>query len=48
MCTPKDVDGLGFTNTKLMNACLMAKWTWKVYNGQGPVAANFEKKIHAT
>jgi hypothetical protein len=35
MCTPKEVEGLGFTNTKLMNVCLMAKWSWKVYNGQG-------------
>jgi hypothetical protein len=39
MCTPKDVGGLGFTNTKLMNAYLMAKWAWKVYNGQGGLMA---------
>jgi hypothetical protein len=41
MCTPKDVGGLGFTNTKLMNACLMAKWAWKVYNGQGAFGCKF-------
>ena len=35
ICSPKEKDRIGFTNTRLMNDCLMAKWAWKIYNGQG-------------
>lgn len=27
---PKDIGGLGIINTRLMNECLIAKWTWKL------------------
>jgi hypothetical protein len=35
MCAPKEAGGLGFTNTRILNHCLMAKWAWKVFNDQG-------------
>jgi hypothetical protein len=34
MCKPKSLVRLGIVNTKLMNICLMAKWTWKLYIGE--------------
>jgi hypothetical protein len=30
MCRPKELGGLGLTNTKLLNIALMMKWIWKL------------------
>ena len=34
ICMPKSLGGLGIMDTKLMNTCLMAKWIWKIYDGE--------------
>jgi hypothetical protein len=35
ICSPKEVGVLGVINTKVMNWCLIAKWVWKLLQGQG-------------
>lgn len=35
ICLPKEVGGLGMINTKVMYWCLIAKWAWKLLQGQG-------------
>jgi hypothetical protein len=34
LASPKNVGGLGFTNTRVMNKCLLAKWIFKIENGE--------------
>jgi hypothetical protein len=34
LCKPKSLWGLGITDTRLMNICLMVKWIWKLYAGE--------------
>jgi hypothetical protein len=33
LAKPKDHGGLGFTNTRLMNMCLLSKWIFKLERG---------------
>lgn len=30
ICSPKEVEGHGVINTKIMKWCLLAKWAWKI------------------
>jgi hypothetical protein len=34
LASPKRARGLGFTNTRVMNKCLLAKWIFKVENDE--------------
>jgi hypothetical protein len=33
LAKPKDHGGLGFTDTRLMNMCLLSKWNFKLERG---------------
>ncbi|XP_040249723.1 uncharacterized mitochondrial protein AtMg00310-like [Aegilops tauschii subsp. strangulata] len=33
VCRPKDLGGLGMTNTRILNIALMCKWIWKISQG---------------
>ena len=33
VCRPKDLGGLGITNTRILNIALMCKWIWKLSQG---------------
>lgn len=33
LATPKPVGGLGFTDTRVMNQCLLSKWIYKLEKG---------------
>jgi hypothetical protein len=33
LATPKQVGGLGFTDTRVMNQCLLSKWIYKLEKG---------------
>jgi hypothetical protein len=33
MTTPKAAGGVGFTDTRVMNKCLLAKWIFKIERG---------------
>jgi hypothetical protein len=33
LAKPKDHGGLGFTDTRLMNTCLLSKWNFKLERG---------------
>lgn len=33
MCHPKDFRGLGFRDVRLMNLSLLAKWKWRLLQG---------------
>ncbi|KAM0831387.1 hypothetical protein ACQ4PT_065585 [Festuca glaucescens] len=44
MCFPKELGGRSFTNTKVMNWCLMAKWAWKIFNGEGGLWQDIMRK----
>jgi hypothetical protein len=33
ICRPKELGGLGMTNTETMNECLLVKWIWKIEKG---------------
>ena len=35
ICEPKEREGLGVINSKIMNWCLMTKWAWKILTGRG-------------
>ena len=40
VCRPKELGGLGITNSKLMNKALMLKWVWKLYQQDDSLWAN--------
>lgn len=40
IATPKRVGGLGFTNTRVMNKCLLSKWIFKVERGDNSICCN--------
>ena len=45
--TPKDFGGLGFTNTRVMNECILEKWIFKRERGDENVCLNLlRKKYH--
>jgi hypothetical protein len=34
LASPKNVGGLAFTNTRVMNKCLLAKWIFNIESGE--------------
>jgi hypothetical protein len=40
MATPKSAGGAGFTNTRVMNRCLLAKWLVKIEGGENTLCCN--------
>jgi hypothetical protein len=40
LASPKNVGGLGFTNTRVMNQCLLAKWIFKIENNEDCIYCN--------
>jgi hypothetical protein len=40
MTTPKAAGGVGFTNTRVMNKCLLAKWIFKLETGDKTISCN--------
>jgi hypothetical protein len=40
MTTPKQAGGAGFTNTRVMNRCLLAKWIIKIERGENTICCN--------
>jgi hypothetical protein len=40
MTTPKAAGGVGFTNTRTMNKCLLAKWIFKIERGDNTICCN--------
>ena len=41
LMTPKDFGGLGFTNTRVMNECILEKWIFKRERGMKMFASTF-------
>lgn len=46
LMTPKEAGGLGFTSTKTMNKCLLAKWIYKLERGDDNTCINLLRKKH--
>ena len=44
LMTPKDFGGLGFTNTRVMNECILEKWIFKRERGDENVCFNLLRK----
>jgi hypothetical protein len=42
MATPKAAGGAGFTNTRVVNKCLLAKWIFKIEIGHNTICCNLE------
>jgi hypothetical protein len=40
IAAPKDAGGLGITDTRVMNKCLLAKWIFKLESGQENLCCN--------
>jgi hypothetical protein len=40
MATPKRARGVGFTDTREMNKCFLAKWVFKIERGGGSLCCN--------
>jgi hypothetical protein len=40
MATPKAAGGAGFTDTRVMNKCLLAKWIFKIERGDNTICCN--------
>jgi hypothetical protein len=40
MTTPKAAGGVGFTDTRAMNKCLLAKWIFKIERGDKTIRCN--------
>jgi hypothetical protein len=40
MATPKQAGWVGFTNTRVMNMCLLTKWTVKIEKGENTLCCN--------
>jgi hypothetical protein len=40
LASPKRVGGLGFTNTRVVNKCLLAKWIFKIESGEDNICFN--------
>jgi hypothetical protein len=40
MTSPKKAGGAGFTDTRVMNTCLLAKWLIKLERGDNTVCCN--------
>jgi hypothetical protein len=40
MVSPKKVGGAGFTNTRVMNKCLLVKWIFKLERGDNTICCN--------
>jgi hypothetical protein len=40
MATPKQAGGAGFTNTRVMNRCLLDKWIVKIEKGEDTLCCN--------
>lgn len=40
MVTPKKIGGASFTNTRVMNKCLLAKWIVKIERGDDNLCCN--------
>jgi hypothetical protein len=46
-CSPKTLGGLGITDTKIMNICLMVKWIWRVMTREAGLCAEIVRyKYH--
>jgi hypothetical protein len=43
MASPKSAGGAGFTNTRVMNRCLLAKWLVKIEGGENTLCCNLLK-----
>jgi hypothetical protein len=44
LAKPKDHGGLGFTETRLMNMCLLLKWIFKLEKGDDDMCCNLLRK----
>jgi hypothetical protein len=44
LASPKRAGGLGFTNTRVMNKCLLAKWIFKVENDEDNMCCHLLRK----
>jgi hypothetical protein len=44
LASPKRAGGLGFTNTRVMNKCLLAKWVFKIENGDDNICCNLLRR----
>jgi hypothetical protein len=44
LASPKRAGGLGFTNTRVMNKCLLAKWFFKIESGEDNICYNLLRK----
>jgi hypothetical protein len=44
MARPKGYGGMGFTDTRLMNECLLAKWIVKLERGDDDMFTRFLRK----
>jgi hypothetical protein len=44
LASPKRAEGLGFTNTRLMNRCQLAKWIYKIESGEDNICCNLLRK----
>jgi hypothetical protein len=44
LMTPKEFGGLGFTNTRVTNECILAKWIFKQERGDENVCFNLLRK----
>jgi hypothetical protein len=44
LASPRKAGGLGFTNTRVMNICLLAKWIFKIENGDYNIWCNLLRR----
>jgi hypothetical protein len=44
LASPKRAGGLGLTNTRGMNKCLLAKWIFKIESGEDNICCNLLRK----
>jgi hypothetical protein len=44
LATPKNVGGVGFTNTRVMNKCLLSKWIYKLERGDDTLCCNLLRR----
>ena len=44
LMTPKEAGGLGFTDTKLTNECILSKWIFKLERGDRSICLDLLRK----
>jgi hypothetical protein len=44
LATPKNVSGAGFTNTRVVNKCLLSKWIYKLERGDDTLCCNLLRR----